>query len=656
MNGFDHVDSANLFFSAARICIFFDKIGIFDKRGNLLSPARFNKMFNKRSPLPCTPPLAEKDWRHQALQFLEQGRSRALLDSIVKGERIVTSMQRRLLIDDFIFAAQESIRVKKRTDSVSSLPNSRSASMSGANSPIESTDLLELAGQDHGEGSYTPTLTTPLNHRFRTSPPLRPTLNTANLDDFAIVDSPCSSPISASTTRIFSEEEQLRRLRIRMRWRKVLLYAFAISNPTLNAALPNSSSTRDVEAMRRSLPRDTAAIVYSLVSAAPTGIMMMVVTSHGIVEALWQETNVLVIQKQIAQLRDSMVAPNSRTRDMFQTSPTSSRRDSLVPDVESLEASLMAALVLPIQQYLFGKRNLIVIPSGDLAHVPWALLFDLPVTVVPSLSIWNRLHSHSYNPRPVPTKVSVVSNAPYNEQGFLRDIPYSRMEAFYVAKLHQQLPFISDHHDRAEFDKEAESTQVLHLCAHSSFDHEDPMRSSIQLFKEPLTIEEWHSLAIKADLVVFSSCLSGVSRAFDSGSTFGFAHTLLATGTQAFIGSLWPVEDDATLLLMMMFYEDLHKELSPSQALCNAQQKMRTMTESRLLDLVIKLQLQAQNVEEASRYVIKPNYWIGRLAMLPVADLREARCWAAFILTGYGFKPIYGDGMESDATVGANRD
>ncbi|QDS68798.1 hypothetical protein FKW77_005973 [Venturia effusa] len=658
VNGFDHVDCANLFFSAARICIFFDKIGIFDKRGNPLGPAQFNKMF-KRTPLPCTPLLTEKDWRHQALQFLEQGRSRALLDSIVRGERVVTSMQRRLLIDDFVFAAQESIRVQRRDDSKSSLPASRSSSMSGTSSPLESSDILELAGQDQGEGSDTPTqstLITPLNHRFRTSPPLRPTLNTANLDEFAILDSPYSSPVSAVANRCLSEEEKLRKLRIRMRWRKVLLYAFAISNPTLNAALPNASSTRDVEAMRKSLPRDTAAIVYSLVSAAPTGIMMMVVTSHGIIEALWQETNVLVIQKQIAQLRDSMVAPNSRTRDMCQPSPTSSRRDSLVPDAASLEASLMAALVLPIQHSLFEKSNLIVIPSGDLAHVPWALLFGLPVTVVPSLSIWNRLHSHSYNSRPVQTKVSVVSNAPNDEQGFLRDIPYSRIEAFYVAKLHQQLPFISDHHDRAEFDKEAESTQVLHLCAHSSFDHENPMRSSIQLFKEPMTIEEWHSLAIKADLVVFSSCLSGVSRAFDSGSTFGFAHTLLATGTQAFIGSLWPVEDDATLLLMMMFYEDLHKEISPSQALHNAQQKMKTMTESRLFELVTKLQLQAKNTEEVSQYVVSPNYTISRLANLSVAELKEARCWAAFILTGYGFKPIYGDGSESDATAGADRD
>jgi CHAT domain-containing protein len=447
----------------------------------------------------------------------------------------------------------------------------------------------------------------------------------------------------------------MKKLRIRMRWRKVLLHVLATSNPTLNAALPDSNNTRDIEAMRANLPFDTIAIVYSLVSASPTGLMTLVVTSNGVEEALWLETNVLVIQKQIAHLRDSMNSRSSRVRDLYQFSPTSSRRDSIIPDLETLESSLSATLVLPIRHFLEGKKRLIIIPSGDLAHVPWTMFFDLPVTVVPSLSIWNRLHSHSSVPRPLPTKVSVVSNAPRNEQGFLRDIPYSRMEAFYVAKLHQQLPFISDNHGRAEFDKEAESTQVLHLCAHSSFDHEDPMRSSIQLFKEPLTILEWHSLVIKADLVVFSSCLSGISKSFDSGSTFGFAHTLLATGTRAFIGSLWPVDDDATLLLMMMFYEDLRRSLSPAQALHNAQQKMKNMTEDMLFDLVMKLKLLVKDVA-AAHYVAKPNFWVGELEKLPIEELREARCWAAFVLTGYGFKPIYGSDTEPETTPGAYPD
>lgn len=168
VNGFDHVDCANLFFSAARVCIFFDKNGVFDKRGAPLMPEQFTKKF-KRSPLPCSPPLTEKDWKHQALQFLEQGRSRALLDSIVRGEKIVTPMQRRLLIDDFVFAAKESIRVKRRSDSVLSSPHSRSASMSGANtpiSPIESIDLLELASKYDGESSEIPIPSTEYQKRY----------------------------------------------------------------------------------------------------------------------------------------------------------------------------------------------------------------------------------------------------------------------------------------------------------------------------------------------------------------------------------------------------------------------------------------------------------------------------------------------------------
>lgn len=52
---------------------------------------------------------------------------------------------------------------------------------------------------------------------------------------------------------------------------------------------------------------------------------------------------------------------------------------------------------------------------------------------------------------------------------------------------------------------------------------------------------------------------------------------------------------------------------------------------------------------------MKPNYWIGRLAMRPVAEFGDTRCWAAFILTGYGLKPSYGDGTEPDAIVGADR-
>jgi CHAT domain-containing protein len=166
------------------------------------------------------------------------------------------------------------------------------------------------------------------------------------------------------------------------------------------------------------------------------------------------------------------------------------------------------------------------------------------------------------------------------------------------------------------------------------------MSSSLQLFREPLTMTDWHKLSIKADLVVFSSCLSGISKAYDSGSTIGFAHTLLSTGTKAFVGSLWPVDDAATLLLMIMFYEELRRPLPAADALYNAQTRMRTMTETELHDLIDELEdVAIDNGIEG--YVLNPEHWIEELRQLNVEELAEERYWAAFVLTGYGSSIIY---------------
>jgi hypothetical protein len=93
----DHVDCANLFFSAARMCIYFERNGFFDELGNRLPPQGFTEKF-KTHGLKCSPPLEEADWRQQALWFLEQGRSRSLLESIVRGEEEILSKPKKLLL------------------------------------------------------------------------------------------------------------------------------------------------------------------------------------------------------------------------------------------------------------------------------------------------------------------------------------------------------------------------------------------------------------------------------------------------------------------------------------------------------------------------------------------------------------------------------
>jgi CHAT domain-containing protein len=632
--GFDHVDCANLFFSAARVCIFFDQHGFTDRKGQAIKPTQFK----------YNPKLTEEDWRHQALHFLEQGRSRALLESIVRGEKFVTPMQRRLLLDDVAFAVRETIRINKRDSLLTPPSHSRASSMSG----LTSRDSLSNSGMVSSPVDATNQLLRDMfvqqvSERSKHLRPDRPTVSTSNLDENAIVDTPDYSPISpAGSHQSFdATERRMSSLRTRMRWRRALLYALTEQNPTLKAAVPRPDRVKEIHNMRASIPSDTAVIEYALASATPTGLMTIVCTSQGIDEALWDGINAVTVKQQIADLRVSMRSPNARYRD-FAQSPKSASSYKL-QDVGSIQQALKELLVRPIQKHLEGKQSVIIIPSGDLALIPWTMLFDLPVTVVPSFSIWNWLHAHRNEATIVPPKVSIISNAPRTENGALRDdgIPYSRMEAFHIAQEHNLTPFLADNHDRAEFDELVKSTQVLHLCAHSSFNEDYPMASSIQLFKEPLTILDWHDLAIKADLVVFSSCLSGISRAYDSGSTFGFAHTLLATGTRAFIGSLWEVEDNATLLLMMIFYEELRRPSSPAEALHNAQMRMREFSQDDLDDLRQRLRETVASNRNVDEYVHDAAHYIRMLGNLDVDELRDPRCWAAFVLTGYGLKTIY---------------
>ncbi|KAN0116962.1 CHAT domain containing protein [Hyaloscypha variabilis] len=649
VNGLDHNDCANLFFSAARVCVLFHQNGGYSSQGRLLTPEQFTLHF-KGDLLPCSPPLTERDWKHQALHFMEQGRSRALLESILKGdpeEPLVTAMQRKYLMADVAWIARETIRIKKKRDYYLMAADSRSLTLPSPANHKDSPQDYALLGLNNDTPSTSYVLDTELEglpRKKTRSLALGPLLDTAGLDDYKYAQMlPSPSSVEESDPGSVTKERAFAKSKAQMRWQKAFLYALAMCNPTLNAAIQGSSFARDASSIKAKIPADTAVIEYALVTAPPEGLISIVITSDGIEECAWQKLDTVKLQNSIAGLLSSMQSPNPGSRNSSPISPR--RREPTSPD--QLRDNLASILLQPIEKCLSGKKKLIIIPSGELAHVPWAMLLHTPVSIVPSLSIWEHLHSHSRETQ-APSKVSVVGNPPRNEDGSLRDpdIPYSYMEAFYIARLNKDVPFLAGENNRKRFQEWVSRTRVLHLCAHSTFDDQDPSRSGIKLFKDQLTIHDWRDLAIKADLVVFSSCLSGISKAFYSGSAFGFAHALLGTGTRSFIGSLWPVDDQATLLLMMIFYEGL-RTLSPAEALHNAQKKMRNLSQNDVWDLVEKLKMKLKH-PKVGDFVDRPRYWIKKLDNISAEDLqnlREQRCWAAFVLTGYGFQNIRLDKM-----------
>jgi CHAT domain-containing protein len=102
---------------------------------------------------------------------------------------------------------------------------------------------------------------------------------------------------------------------------------------------------------------------------------------------------------------------------------------------------------------------------------------------------------------------------------------------------------------------------------------------------------------------------------------------------------------------MIMFYDELRKPLSTAEALYAAQQRMRTLTAEKLGEIIDEVERQAihsmtDDKFDLNEYVHNPRYHIGQLKRQDVEELRDKRYWAAFVLTGYGSREIYPEGLE----------
>jgi CHAT domain-containing protein len=340
-------------------------------------------------------------------------------------------------------------------------------------------------------------------------------------------------------------------------------------------------------------------------------------------------------------------------------------------------------------------KSLIIVPSGELGLVPWGLLVRYSlnqrnassgirlegVSVAPSFRIWNWHQTRSKESSQSQVSATVVCNSAdvvYNAAEVDIRLPFSRIESYYIARSHRTHPILADRTPRKIFETEVQTATILHLSAHSNFKKHAPMKSAIDLFPEGLTVNNLMELSFKADLVVFSSCLSAYARMLNSGAACGFVHALLANGSKCFVGTLWQVPDLACAIVMLYLYINLN-DMTPSAAMYKAQSQLKNISRDSLNHLcdTIRTLFKRDRMEDVKKFVPTPDYWINlRLRRLGVSEektaqkidefdsefdgsmipdlgskfdkeidqrlecLRSEWCWAAFVVIGYGDKRI----------------
>lgn len=276
---------------------------------------------------------------------------------------------------------------------------------------------------------------------------------------------------------------------------------------------------------------------------------------------------------------------------------------------------------------LEGKRLLVVVPP-ELQPIPFAALPDPTlsgtggdswptplivkheIAVAPSASIVAALRQARRGRKVPPGLLALVTDPVYQLtddrfarvfgdkvpepdflQGRFKRVPFADEEGEAVLRLAQKgkilvLSGFEANRDRVLDRRRPEGERlgfyrILHFRVHGGLNTKDPGLSSLVLsaFDEQgrslnpfLLASDVEQMDLPVDLVVLSSCQTGLGMRVPGEGLVGLTQAFFSAGASTVVVSLWEVEGLSTSQLMTLFYENLlGKGLSPAAALREAQ-------------------------------------------------------------------------------------
>jgi tetratricopeptide (TPR) repeat protein len=212
-----------------------------------------------------------------------------------------------------------------------------------------------------------------------------------------------------------------------------------------------------------------------------------------------------------------------------------------------------------------GDGPVIVVPPGRLQAVPWALMPSLSgrvVSVAPSASAW--LQARRRKP-PAGQRVTLVVGPGLGTGGAeVPQLPLRYPDAVVLGRGAATVAQVLGALDGA---------WLAHIAAHGQFRDDNPLFSSLQLDDGPLTVHDLERLDRAPHQLVLSSCDSAVAAAVGADEVLGLASSLISLGAAGIVASVVPVNDRATVPLMLALHDAISGGATLPHALLIARQK-----------------------------------------------------------------------------------
>jgi len=208
---------------------------------------------------------------------------------------------------------------------------------------------------------------------------------------------------------------------------------------------------------------------------------------------------------------------------------------------------------------LLGGGPVVVVPPGRLQAVPWGLLPSLrerATAVAPSASAWLQARRAT---RPAKPSVVLVGGP---------GLATGAAEVRHLAAQYPDAVVLAEGGAVAERVMAAmDGAWLVHMAAHGTFRADSPLFSAIELDDGPLTVYDLERLRQAPYRVVLSSCNSAVGEAVGADELLGLVSSLISLGCAGVVASVVPVNDPATVPLMLALHDHLRGGYGLAEAL-----------------------------------------------------------------------------------------
>ncbi|KAF5696233.1 CHAT tetratricopeptide domain-containing protein [Fusarium mundagurra] len=410
------------------------------------------------------------------------------------------------------------------------------------------------------------------------------------------------------------------------------------------------------ESLFKCIPQDT--VVFEI-SSSRQGLIVLSITNKGVVAR--HQSCLTDIQLRSLVLNFSKIVRKSKG--------TAEEKENL----DQIAAKISKEIVQPLKGTMDDKEVVVFAPSHAMQLFPCsALLLDgkplflhKVVYHIPSLSVL--LHSSRRHTAAGVTDRSIIgvlassaaAGANMSPREALMDrkaIPMIGPEAVMIADTFNTNPIDLAGCNTDKLRSIIAQSDIVHLATHGTAIFGSPWQSYLDT-KPPFRVLDLAVLKACARLVVFGCCWSGAGSANTGNDIIGFAHATLASGAEAYIGSLWKASDIASMLLMVLFYRELARSLQGQRVRLaetwrNAQVALYNLDGASVRAMLVEAQglwrekVQSEETPHLGLFKYSEgalNAFLRQYARDPtIVDLKHPAIWAPYILVGYG-DAIFGE-------------